>query len=241
MHRCLVMLACAAGLAACNTKPSSSAAATPAVTSAAPSSPAPACDATNASFFEHEITRGWKVVGHLDVVVRAGKATLQAARDASGKPVPIASGEATVGSQEFQELLAKGVCVLSGAVVAPAPGGATTGPVVFDVLVPDAEDEHADLSRICVAPPDFHTGAYTPDASQFNAIGDFAYAHDHLAWLTTRQWRAWVWNTESGMASRTRRSESHAYARARGAELATAARSKGFAKCWYADVLGAFD
>jgi hypothetical protein len=225
----------------------------PAATSATAPTPAPitGCDGRNTPISlghpKERPSSDWKTVGRLEIVVRApagkeGEFVSYEVKDRSGKVVEKKPLPKT-NERDFKRVLAEGACRVGGGVVVAneaspndneleAKGGGT---ILLDVLAPPSEDEHADLTRLCTKPAGF-TSAGDPNM-------DLLGSHHELRWLTTRAWRGFVEasydiDVDSKNTDQTEHQRAWARAvRARGDELATISKSKGFATCWFVDVL----
>lgn len=171
---------------------------------------------------------GWKKTGQVALTMAQGKPVSMEARSLSGAALetyPLAGLE----PQKIRLLVAQAICRAGGVMAIesdPSKPENKDGVTMIDALVPEKEDEHADLERMCAIP--LRSEGETPAQA-------IARLHFSLTWLTSKRFRVWHRATENvTMGPPENRS---APAQARADELAAAAKQAGFPSCGYVDVL----
>ncbi len=228
MIRRLFVLALLGALACGGSSSSPPAPAVPAAPAATPPTDDGQCLAT---FAKRKPEAGWAEAGKLVATVQDGQLTSIRAEDVNG--TPIETRPAPTSSQGARQDMRELTCRLGGLVLLVAgrePPASGAGTVAFPVLKPLVADEKIDLAALCREPADMPP---TPDAQKRYVI-----ALESLdARLTTRKWRAWLWQLleESEAAEGLAREELRA---ARADELRAAALKAGITPpCWYEEAL----
>jgi hypothetical protein len=209
----------------------------------APFVAARACDEAS-TFVTGESDRpktGWKKVGRVVVRSSGDKFVGMTIEDASGNTIESQMLDLAKKPREVVEReIVHGICRAGGTMgVGKMAGWKEEGATLsFEALVPLVEDEQADLDKLCKMPND-QARVRPPTALQ-----ELAGAHFDQHWLTTRQWRGWHRATEEDavmdVEKEPDKSVLGARASAKADELERLVKPKGYASCWYADLLRAW-
>ena len=173
---------------------------------------------------------GWKLNGHVQLVLKDGIPASAVAQDASGKTLNTRTIDEVKNAGTFLRLA---VCDTGGAGATNSPKSPKenevepNGAFLFDTYAPVAEDEKADLALLCTAPAGAHQ---TP-------LEAFTSSHQQMIWLTSPKWRTLHANAERPALDAKDKVAARAAASGEGAKFAALAAEAGYPSCYFAELM----